>query len=251
MKNTKASKAAALLWLLSFFFAAPPQTAAQWVVYDPANFSQNVLSAVRAATSNANEARMIAQNVKSLANQARNLTSLPFDIINEFNGDLQSLFSIMGSIDGMMQNLATLEGRFEELYPDFLEQYDPVSRASMADDVRAWIKTTRQMILGASKTGAQVLENMPKTQEELNRLMADSQGAAGILQAAQAGNQIAGTISGNLISLNSQLAAYTQAHTAFLMELNSSAAAARNRMDHVLDGWEERYSGAALPENPF
>jgi P-type conjugative transfer protein TrbJ len=53
--------------------------------------------------------------------------------------------------------------------------------------------------------------------------MSDSQGAVGILQAAQAGNQIAATVSGNLIQLNAQLATYTQAHTAYLMEVNSAS----------------------------
>lgn len=229
----------------------PTRKAAAFVVFDPSNFAQNILSAIRALISNLNEARMIANQVISLSNDAKNLTSLPFDIVQEFSSQFNDLFSAVGSVDGLMQNLSTLQSRFENLYPDFTEIYDPVGRSSMAADVEKWIKTTREMVLGASKTGAQVLQNLPSTQAQLEHLMSDSQGAVGILQATQAGNQIAGTISGNLINLNAQLATYTQAHTAFLMQMNGAASAAKNRMNHVLDGWGQPYQGNPLPENPF
>ena len=231
-------------------FTIPTQAKA-FVVFDPSNFAQNVLSAIRALTSNINEARMIANEVISLSNEAKNLTSLPFDIIQEYNSQFSDLFTAVGSVNGLMQNLQTLQSQFESLYPDFSQIYDPVSRSSMATDMEKQIQTTREMMLGASQTGAQVLQNLPTTQAQLDRLLSDSQGAVGILQATQAGNQIAATVAGNLTNLNAQLATYTQAHTAFLMEINSAESAAKNRMNHVLDGWDQRYGGNALPENPF
>ena len=226
-------------------------TEAQFTVYDPANHAENILSALRQLKSNLNEARMIANQVRSLAHEVRNLTKLPFDIIADFNGEFSDLFSTMGTINGMMQNLETLESEFEKLFPDFLSQSGPEPRASIAEDIKIQIANTREVMLGAAKTGAQVLENLPKTKEELAKLMSDSQGAVGILQATQAGNQIAGTISGNLIQLNAQVATYTQAHTAYLMEINSASAAAKNRMDHVLKDWAKPSGGKSIAENPF
>ncbi len=228
-----------------------PNQVKAYVVFDPSNFAQNLLSAIRALMSNVNEARMIANQVITLANEAKNLTSLPFDIIQEYSTQFSDLFTTVGSVNGLMQNLETLQSEFESLYPDFSQIYDPVSRSSMATDMEKQIHTTREMMLGASQTGAQVLQNLPTTQAQLDRLLSDSQGAVGILQATQAGNQIAATVAGNLTNLNAQLATYTQAHTAFLMEINSAESAAKNRMNHVLDGWDQRYGGNALPENPF
>lgn len=228
-----------------------PLESKAFIVFDPSNFAQSVIQAIRLLQSNINEARMIANQVISIANEAKNLTKLPFDIIQDFSSQFSNLFETTGSINGLMQNLSSLQAQFEELYPNFLEMYDPVSRSSMADDAQRWVQTTRDMILGVSKTGAQVLQSLPTTQSQLERLMADSQGAVGILQATQAGNQIAATISGNLINLNAQLATYTQAHTAFLMEWNGAEGAAKNRMDHVLDGIDTPYAGKSLPENPF
>ena len=228
-----------------------PLRVSAFIVFDPSNFAQSIIQTIRLLQSNINEARMIANQVISIANEVKNLKSLPFDIINDFSTQFSDLFSTVGSVNGLMQNLSSLQAQFEELYPNFLDVYDPVSRSSMATDAKKWVQTTRDMILGASKTGAQVLQDLPSSQEQLEHLMSDSQGAVGILQATQAGNQIAATISGNLINLNAQLATYTQAHTAFLMEFNGAEAAAKNRMDHVLDGMDVPYTGKNLPENPF
>lgn len=222
-----------------------------FIVFDPSNFAQNVLAVIRAIISNLNEARMIANQVISISNEAKNLTKLPFDIIEDFSTQFSDLFTTVGSVNGLMQNLESLQSKFEELYPDFLNTYDPIDRKSMAEDMRQWIQTTREMMLGASKTGAQVLQNLPTSQAQLEKLMSDSQGAVGILQATQAGNQISATISGNLMNLNAQMATYTQAHTSYLMEINSSSAASKNRMNHVLDGLDKRYQGKPISENPF
>lgn len=240
-----------LVSLTSVMTALAPRQAYSITVFDPSNFAQNILQAIRVLQSNINEARMIANQVISLANDAKNLASLPYDMISEFNTQFSGLFSTVGSINGMMQNLGSLQSRFEELFPNFLMHFDPISRASMAEDVKKQIENTREVMLGAAKTGAQVLENLPQTQAQLDKLMSDSQGAVGMLQATQAGNQIAGTISGNLIQLNAQLATYMQAHTNFLMEQSSASAAARNRFDHVLEGWNTPSGGKAIPENPF
>ena len=237
--------------LLPLATLVPSDTASAYVVFDPSNFGQNVLQAIRLLQSNINQARQLANEVTSLANEARNLAELPFDVINDYSNQFTKLFTTVGAINGLMQNLTNLETRFEELYPDLQNQWDPVSRLSMAEDMKKWLSATRETILGAAKTGAQVLESLPQSQAQLTQLMSSSQGAVGILQATQAGNQIAGTVAGQLMNLNAQLATYSQAHTAYLMSVNSSAAAAKNRMEHVLDGWTDGYVGKPIKENPF
>ena len=228
-----------------------PANSSAITVFDPSNFAQNALTAIRDLQSNINEARMLANDVVSLANEAKNLTSLPFDVINEFSTQFSQLFLVVNSIDGMMEDLETLESKFDELYPDFTNEANAVSRKAITESVREWIQKSRDSIEGANKVQAQVMDSLPKTQSQLEELMSNSQGAIGILQATQAGNQIAGTISGNLLSLNTQLAALSQAHNSFLMEINSSAASARNRMDHVLDGWTDSRSERQIEENPY
>ena len=227
---------------VSIFFN--PGTSKALTVYDPANHAQNILTAIQTLTSNINEAIMI-------ANQLLNLESLPDDIIGKFDNQLSDLFAIMGTINGLMQDLASLQSKFESLYPEFHASSGLIPRQSLAAESTKWIEHTRQMMLGVAKTGAQVLKNLPKRKKNVEKLMADSQAAVGILQATQASTQINATVSASLMELNAQLASYTQAHTAFLMELNESVSAAKNRMGHVLDDWAKPYPGDPINENPF
>ena len=213
-------------------------------VIDVANYSQNIFTAIRTLQSNINEAR-------SIANQIKNLKSLPENIIGEFELQLSDLFSTMGSINGLMQDITSLQSRFEELYPEFHQSSSLVPRMELAEESTKLIKHTREMMLGVAKTGAQVLGNLPKAKSELAGLMHNSQGAVGILQATQAVNQISGIISENLMELNAQIASYTQAHSAFLMEINQSTSATKNRMGHVLEGWDKPYAKKPINENPF
>ena len=235
----------------SLLFSGPEPVRAQWVVTDPGNTAVNILQEIHSLLSNVNEAVMIANQLVQLENDLKNLTSFPFSIIEEYKAKLEGLFETLGSIEGLMQNLAELEGRFEELYPDFSADYMPVPVESVSADIQNRLRTTRSMIQGSLKTSAQVLENLPANQAQLTALMENSQSAVGILQAAQAGNQINASVASQLISLNSQLASYIQAHTAQIMEQNGAALASKNRMDHALDGLLDTYAPNPLRKNPF
>jgi P-type conjugative transfer protein TrbJ len=50
---------------------------AQWIVYDPTNFSQNVLTAARELQQVNNEFQSLENQANMLINQAKNLASLP------------------------------------------------------------------------------------------------------------------------------------------------------------------------------
>lgn len=232
-------------------FLIPSTSHAGIPVIDYTNLVQNILTAVRTLQSNINEATQIANQVQSLANETKNLKNLKYDVIQNFNGQFTDLFRTVGTINGLMQDLSSLQNRFDQLYPDYNSQYGAIPSYQMSGDTQSWIAETRKMMLGAAKTGAQVLQNLPQSQSELETLMRKSQNSAGILQATQAGNQIAATVAGGLINLNSQMASYSQAHTAYLMEINSSAAMTKNRMDHALDDWAQPSNSHLIPENPF
>ena len=51
---------------------------AQWIVFDPTNYAQNVLTAARELQQVNNEIQMLENQATSLINQARNLASLPY-----------------------------------------------------------------------------------------------------------------------------------------------------------------------------
>lgn len=227
------------------------EVAAQAIVLDPANLAQNILEVIHLIQSNVNEAAMIANQIQSLENELRNLELLPFDIIQDFSSQLQTLFTTLGSIDGLMQHLSDLEAQFDEAYPDFSQSFSPVPGYTIAADTLQRLERTRDMVKGSLKASAQVLDSLPSNEAQLTELMMSSQGAVGILQAAQAGNQITASVASQLIGLNAQLASYIQAHTAQLMEANGANLATKNRLDHALDDWGLPYTPNPVEENPF
>jgi P-type conjugative transfer protein TrbJ len=230
--------------VLSFGLTVPRVHAI--TVYDPTNHVQNILSAIRMLKSNLNEAIAIKNQVKSLANEFENLKKLPFSVVDDFDNQMNDLFEVTGTINGLMQDFNTLQREFDNLYPDWGNQVgiDPEELSRQANE---WLKMSRETVLGASKTGSKALENLPRSQEQLTELMSQSQGAAGILQAAQAGNQISGAIAGNLQTLVAQLATYSQAHMSFMMQQQAAQAASQARSRDAMKGWGERKSHMSVP----
>lgn len=219
-------------------------------VFDGSNLAQNILEATRALRSNLNEVRMIQHQVQSLQNEFRNLTKLDFNILEDYSQSLTRLFEQMGSVHGLMQNLSTLEARFDELYPEFNNEPEVVDRERAVQTLNRSLDESRRMMLGAAKTGAQVLENLPQSEAHLEELMSSSQGAVGILQATQAGNQINAEIASNLINLSAMLGNYIQAHMSAMQHDNSQEALdmnwAKASKEAVLDA-----DISPVPMNPF
>jgi P-type conjugative transfer protein TrbJ len=93
--------AAASAVVLTLAVAAPPASA-QWVVYDPTNFSQNVLTAARELQQINNQITMLTNQATSLVNQARNLANLPMSTLTQ----LQSSIAQTQSLLSQAQNIA-------------------------------------------------------------------------------------------------------------------------------------------------
>lgn len=220
-------------------------------VIDVSNLAQNILSAVRALQSNLNEAKMIVNQIKQLENDFKNLTDLDFSIGNDYSAQLHDLFSEMGAVQGLMQDLISLQSNFEQLYPEFNTNPSAVSSATMSQVLNDALNESRQMMLGAARTGAKVLENLPKTESQLDQLLVKNENAVGNLSALQAGNQISATISSNIMNLNALMANYAQAHMSHLQKLNTEQAAVENRLQHVLRGIDDAPTAAKVNRNPF
>ena len=57
----------------------PSQPArAQWTVFDPSNYAQNLLTAARSLQQINNQIQMLQNQAQSLVNQAKNLTTVSF-----------------------------------------------------------------------------------------------------------------------------------------------------------------------------
>lgn len=165
---------------------ATPATAL--VVFDPSNYTQNVLTAARTLEQINNQITSLQNQAKMLINQARNLTSLDFSVLNDLKRTIAQTERLVSQAKGLSFDVASMEQQFKQLYP---QQYAAsVSGDQMLKDARDRWQRSRDALETTLKMQAQVSENLATDEGALGDLVSRSQSAAGILEATQATNQL-------------------------------------------------------------
>lgn len=166
-----------------------PSTPAQAIiVFDPSNYSQNVLTAARTLQQINNQIRSLQNEAQSLINQAKNLTTISFPEIQAITSTLREVDQLMGQARGIQFRIAGLDQQLSGLFPrDF-------ARALSVNDQVIAARTRLDTEMAAYKqtmgVQAQVVENVQADARILSDIVARSQGAEGALQAQQATNQL-------------------------------------------------------------
>ncbi|MFP5435568.1 MAG: P-type conjugative transfer protein TrbJ, partial [Alphaproteobacteria bacterium] len=99
---------------------APAQ--AQLTVFDPSNYSQNLLTAARTLQQVNNQIRSLQNQAQSLVNQAKNLTTIGFPEIQAITQTLQQIDQLMGQAQGIQFRVAGLDQEFRALFPQSFNQ---------------------------------------------------------------------------------------------------------------------------------
>lgn len=204
---------------ISLLFAPP--AGAQMVVFDPTNYVSNVLQAARALEQINNQIRSLQNQALSLTNQARNLANLPYSSLQTIQGNL-------GRINGLMQQAQRIAYDVQAIEREFGKNYTVTSSATDAGLVAAakerWLNSAAAF-RHSLDVQAGVVTGLPGTRTETNALVNASQGASGILQATQAGNQLLALQSQQLTDLTAMMAA--QGRAAALEQAERSAGRAQ------------------------
>ncbi|KAA3513721.1 P-type conjugative transfer protein TrbJ [Agrobacterium vitis] len=203
---------------------APPASAA-WIVYDPTNYSQNLLSAARALEQINNQITSLQNEAQMLINQARNLASLPYSSLQQ----IQQSVSRTQQLLSQAQNIAFDVGQIDQA---FQSKYANVSLSAtdaqlVADAKERW-KNSVGGLQDAMRVQATVVGNIDTNRTEMSQLVGQSQSATGALQAAQAGNQLLALQSQQLSDLTALLAA--NGRSTALTEAERAAAAEQGRV---------------------
>lgn len=237
--------------MMSGAVTLPVISAQAIIVFDPTNFSQNILTALRTLQSNINEATQIANQVQGLANDARNLQSLPVSTLSAFQTQFRALLTVVNNIQGLAQDYAHLQAQFEQMFPDYSQITGTLSTQAVSADLQKWLDNNRTTLQGAVTTGAALLQQLPQNQADITTLVNSSQGAQGALQALQSGNQLSAQIAGQLMNLNTQMGTYQQAQMAYLLERNAEKVASQRRLQDVMKDWNTPVTAPPIPANPF
>lgn len=89
---------------------------AQWVVYDPTNYVQNVLSAARALEQINNQITSLQNEATMLINQARNLASLPYSSLQRLQQSVQRTQQLLGQAQRIAYDVQQIDQAFTSTY---------------------------------------------------------------------------------------------------------------------------------------
>lgn len=168
--------------------ALGPAAHAQWIVFDPSNYSQNILTAARTLEQINNQIRQLQNEAQMLTNQARNLTSLDFSVLGELRAALSATNQLIQQGQGLAFNVAQMETGFRRLYP---ESYTAaISGTQMGADARTRWTHSLEALRTATRVQSQAVQNFTSDERTLTDLVNRSQSATGALQAMQATNQL-------------------------------------------------------------
>ncbi len=234
MKKTLLAAVTAILTALA------PGAHAQWVVIDPTNLVQNILTAARTLEQINHQIRQLQTEAQMLTNQARNLTGLDFSALAELRAALSATNQLIQQAQGLAFNVSQMEADFRRLYPDSYTA--AISGTQMALDARTRWRNSLEALRTATKVQSQAVQNFAADERTLTDLVNRSQSAVGALQAMQATNQLLALQSRQ--SIQAQQLQITQDRAAALEQARQVAVQERAREVR------RRFQGDGTPYTP-
>ena len=195
-------------------FPAPAQ--AQWIVFDPTNFGQNVLTAARELQQVNNEILSLQNQARMLINQARNLASLPYSSLAQMEQTINQTRQLLAQAQNIGYDVSTINQAFAQTYPQAYSSATS-SRQLLADAHSRW-ENARASYQDAMRVQAGVVQNLNATGTQVDALVSSSQAATGALQAAQSGNQLLALQSRQLSATQDLIVADARAQAANAMQ---------------------------------
>jgi P-type conjugative transfer protein TrbJ len=181
------------------------------IVFDPTNYSQNVLTAARELQQVNNELQSLENQATSLVNQARNLASLPYSSLSALDQSILQTEQLLTQAQRIAYNVSTIDQAFTQTYPTAY----PASTSSqqlMADAQTRW-QNSLAGFQDAMHVQAGAVQNLDSTHAQIDALINSSQSASGALQAAQSGNQLVALETKQLADLTAVMAAIARAQS--------------------------------------
>lgn len=199
--------AAASVTAVTIALSSAPASA--FIVFDPTNYSQNLLQAARALEQIQNQITSLQNEAQMLINQAKNLTSLPTSLLGQIEGNFSQMKSLLGEADRLAYSVQDIESQFTSTYENFGSD---LSSQQLVDGARERWQTSVSAFEHSLKAGAVAVDNIEGTQEQTSTLVGASQSAVGVLQATQAGNQLLAVQARQVSDLTAMMAAQGRAN---------------------------------------
>ncbi|MEH2549933.1 P-type conjugative transfer protein TrbJ [Bradyrhizobium sp. AZCC 2262] len=166
---------------------------AQWIVFDPNNYVQNVLTAARELQQINNQITSLQNQAQMLINQARNLANLPYSSLQQLQSSIQRTQQLLAQAQRLAYDVQQIDRAFSTSYAPATSSQ---SNQSLVSNAQSRWQNTYAATQDALRVQAGIVGNLDTNRIQTSALVTSSQGASGALQATQAGNQ--------LLALNAQ-----------------------------------------------
>lgn len=199
----------ALFSLAAGLAATSVRQASAITVFDPTNYVQNLLQAVRALEQIDNQIRSLQNEALMLDNMARNLEHLDLSTLDGMVSGLARIGQLMDEARGIAFTIEATQAALEQSYP---ERYGAeVSHDVLLADAEQRWRDAMSAYGDTMRLQAGIARNVESDQAMLVSLVAASQGAAGTLQAQQAANQLLALSTKQQLQIQSLMAAQYRA----------------------------------------
>ena len=212
---------------------AAPTAHAQYTVFDPSNYSQNVMTAARALQQINNQIQSLQNQAVMLVNQARNLTNLPYSALSQFDASIGQTVNQLSQAQRIPYSASAIDQSFSQTYP--LSYGGSASATQMQADAQARWQNALAGYQDAMRVQAGAVGNLDSTRSQINALVGSSQAATGALQASQSGNQLNALQTKQLADLTAVLASLARAQSLDGASQVASKAQAQQQLQNFLN----------------
>jgi P-type conjugative transfer protein TrbJ len=218
---------------LTAVLAAGVPARAQMTVFDPSNYSQNLLTAARTLQQVNNGIQSLQNEAMFLLNQARNLASLPYSSLAQLQQSIGQTRQLLGQAQRIAYDVTSIDQAFTRTYS---QSYSSSTSSSqlLADAQTRW-QNSLAGFQDAMRVQAGVVGNLDRMRAEIDALVSSSQSATGALQAAQSGNQLIALQTNQLADLTAVMASIARAQSLESARAVANQAQARQQMERFLN----------------
>ena len=182
---------------------------AQISVFDPSNYSQNVLTAARTLQQINNQVQQLQNEAQVLLRMDRNLKGIDFPQFEALRAKLEGIDQLMKQAQSVDFDVAQLDARLRSLYP---REFDPAStRDQRLQAARSRYDASSDAFRRTMAVQARIVEDARSDAEALAAAIDRSQSADGALAAAQATNQLLAITARQQLALQQMMAAQFRA----------------------------------------
>jgi P-type conjugative transfer protein TrbJ len=189
----------------------PRKAEAARLVFDPWNYKENILTAIRSLEEIQNQVKQLTNEAQMLMKMDFNLEQLGSSVADDLTGSMDEIKTLLDKANGLALSVNETDAQLKELFPD------DYAAALSNDESLKQAKSRWTETLSAFKRSmsleAKVVENTTEDGTVLADLLTKSSTAVGNLQVQQAGNELVGLSVKQQLQLQNMIAADQRAQS--------------------------------------